>query len=738
MPVGHRYNQVNIFEMRTVWIILLFVLSFSTHAQFTYKLDQSITVEANGKILLLPWAGGLNSVQINTMDLNGDNNQDLVLFDRTADKILTFLSVSNQYVYTPEYEELFPDQVTQWVLLRDFDCDGKKDLFTSDPFGIIVFVNTTKPGQQLSWRLFNPGFPLLTKGFASNVNLKINESDIPAIDDVDGDGDLDILNVRFVGIGTIEWHKNLSVERTGRCDSLQLERVTQNFGNFEECECGKFAFGQTCASLPGGRTQHAGGKALLTIDMDNDGDREILFSEESCARVYMLENEGDAQNALMTSAVSFPAPNPINFLIFPAPFLEDLDFDGKPDLIASPNMYARAFQNTNFQESMWFYKNTGSNQLPQFTFQKTNFLQDEMIDVGDYAVPAFIDSDGDGDQDLYISTYAGPDFSSSVYFYENTGTADNASFKLITTDFINLSFASYYNVKLQFADLNGDATLDFAFTGTHPQTGITTLLFVPNRSANGFDFSGQQLETTGFQIGQTENILIVDVDQDGLNDIMVGKATGAVQYWRNLGPGGQFNFTMITGAFLELGSSIDRQSPALAAGDLDADGRADLIVANQRGELTIYGDFRAQDPNIEGVSNIVYNTLTEEYYSKNLGGRGWPTITNLFNSDKPAIVFGNTMGGLSILKNEESKALADEPVVEIFPNPVEENEILKIKTDRNMIVQFYSSIGQRLSDSYFIPANQEYPIRFSGLPSGIYLAHFTYNGKTLGKRFVIH
>jgi len=55
-----------------------------------------------------------------------------------------------------------------------------------------------------------------------------------------------------------------------------------------------------------------------------------------------------------------------------------------------------------------------------------------------------------------------------------------------------------------------------------------------------------------------------------------------------------------------------------------------------------------------------------------------------------------------------------------------------------MIVEFYTSLGQRLSDSYFIPANQEYPIRFSGLPSGVYLARFTYNGKTLGKRFVIH
>ncbi len=273
----------------------------------------------------------------------------------------------------PSTKNCFLPSVSQWILLRDFNCDGKKDIFTSDPFGIIVFVNTTKPGEKLSWRPFNPGFPLLTKGFTSNINLKVNESDIPAIDDIDGDGDLDILNVRFVGIGSVEWHKNLSKERTGTCDSLQLERVTQNFGEFEECNCGVFAFGETCAELNGGRTQHAGGKALLALDLDNDGDKEILFSEEDCALVFMLENKGTQENALMNTAVRYPITNPIAFLNFPATFLEDVDMDGVKDLIASPNLYTRNFLNVNFKNSMWFYKNTGTDQLAAVYFSENRF-----------------------------------------------------------------------------------------------------------------------------------------------------------------------------------------------------------------------------------------------------------------------------------------------------------------------------------------------------------------------------
>jgi hypothetical protein len=54
-------------------------------------------------------------------------------------KILTYLHVGNRYEYAPEYESLFPVEVTQWLLLRDLNCDGKKDLFTSDPFGMVAF-----------------------------------------------------------------------------------------------------------------------------------------------------------------------------------------------------------------------------------------------------------------------------------------------------------------------------------------------------------------------------------------------------------------------------------------------------------------------------------------------------------------------------------------------------------------------------------------------------------------------
>jgi hypothetical protein len=727
---------------KTIFISFLLLVVTTLKAQFTYSIDQSIPVEVNGKSLLMPWAGGVNSAQINTMDLNGDGKQDLVVFDRTSNKLNTYINQNNQYQYAPDYESLFPKEVSDWMLLRDFNCDGRKDIFTSDPFGILVYVNTTKPGKPLSWRVFNPGFPLLTAGFTSNVNLKVNQSDIPAIDDVDGDGDLDILNVRFVGVGTLEYHKNLSMERTGRCDSLQLQRITQTWGEFEECACGKIAFpgGKTCAQLlSGGRTGHTGGKALLTLDFNNDGVRDLFFSEESCSALYLLNNQGTVDNATMSGVSTFPVNGALSMPFFPAAYYEDIDFDGLQDLLVSPNLSARSSLITDFQKSLFLYKNSGTQKVPQFTFTKKNFLQDQMIDVGDFSVPAFMDMDGDGDQDLLVSNYSQPVGPATISQFENSGTSEKPVFRLITEDYFQMSLLNLSNLKIQFVDMNSDGKYDLVFSSTNKSNGATILQYITNSAIDKFLVTDATVKKANFTMSQLENWLVVDVDQDGQKDLLVGNDTGGIEYWKNQGSGGVNKYSLITDQFIGIGSSTDRQNLAFAVADLDADGRADLVTGDQHGELSIYGDFRSQNTNFLGATNVIFNNLTKEYEKKNLGGRLWPTSANLFNSNKPSLVVGNTLGGIMILKNDEGKELPTQPDISIYPNPYKFSSTtqLKIKADRNVLVQFYSLLGQRISSSYFVPANQEFPIDVSFFSIGIYIAQFSWNGKIYAKRFII-
>jgi hypothetical protein len=729
------------YKLIKVRFLFLLFLPFSLSAQFTYSIDQSVPVEVNGKVLLNPWAGGLNSTQVNTMDLNADGHNDLVLFDKTASKIVTFVSQNNAYKYAPEYESLFPD-VSTFVVLRDYNCDGKKDLFTFGQIGVFVYKNVTQGGQPLTWKklkfynnetsLFSE--VLLTKGF-SMTNLLPGTNDLPNFADMDGDGDLDVLNMKFVSPSQAEYHKNMSMELYGTCDSLALVRQTQSWGEFLECSCGKVAFGsQTCADI-GGRIDHTGGKVLLTLDIDHDGDQDLFFSEETCSSLYLMENLGNSTTATLGNLKTFPAINPPIVAYYPSPYLEDVDFDGKNDLIISPNISSRSTLSSNFVQSVLLFKNNGTNQLPNFSLINNNFLQDEMIELGDNTAPTFHDFDQDGDEDMFVGRMIDQNIQSSIAFYDNVGSSNQPSFKLVTNDFIGFSVLLTYNIKPQFVDVDGNGGTDILFTATSLLNGKTSLYYVLSTSSNASTFGGQTVNTIPLNISQTENVSMIDIDQDGRRDLLIGRANGSLEYWRHTGNG--ITFSIANDKYLGLDDSPSRQNLSVSAGDLDGDGHEDLAVGDQSGRISIYSDFRAAGASAQPVTGIVFDSFTNSYKPKNLGGRLRPAVVNLFGTDKPEIVTGNTLGGLYMLKNDNGQTLADLPIVSLSPNPLPRDGSLSIKADRNSKMEIFSVIGQRIGTAQSIPANQIVNFPIQGIGPGLYIARFTAGSKTTAVRFIV-
>ena len=199
------------------------------------------------------------------MDLNQDERLDLVLFDRTTSKISTFINEGNSYSYQPQYEYLFPTGLNGWMILADYNCDGKKDLFTNTTFGLKVYQNVGVDAPAFTLLVD----PLTTDINGLDVNLQVSASDIPAIADVDGDGDLDILIFDFAIGGKVEWHQNQSMQDNGNCSELSFQLATDSWGNFQECNCGVYEFGGTCSN-PGGRQAHAGGKSLFCLLYTSD------------------------------------------------------------------------------------------------------------------------------------------------------------------------------------------------------------------------------------------------------------------------------------------------------------------------------------------------------------------------------------------------------------------------------------------------------------------------------------
>ncbi len=729
--------------------LLLLALPFRTTAQFSYVVDQSVAVtnHSGADALSLAWAGGINAAQHNTMDLNGDGTDDLVLFDRMANKVITFLNDDNSWRYQPEYEALFPSEITNFVLLRDFNCDGKKDLFTSDLLGIKVYVNVTAAGALLSWEPYLFTTPsgekktfILTYGSDPDfkINLQIQYDDLPALVDADNDGDLDIFNVQYMG-HSVEYHQNFSVENGWGCDSLEFRRITDHWGDFRECACGVIALkGEPCPAS-GSRTMHAGGKALLAIDANGDQTLDLVFSEAECTDLTLLANEGTLLNPVINTYTTFPHPTPASYALFPAAFYEDVDFDGVKDLISSPNLFQRespATNATNFSSSNWLFKNEGTDDNPAFALVKKNFLQDEMIDVGDNAVPAFADFDGDGDLDLFVSSYADPslpELRSSIFHFENTGTSSRPSFQLVNTDYHPYDSPPLYNQKIAFTDLNGDGARDLVFTASisngdgRTDNDPTRLYFIPNASTEGIVLDGQPLFELDFKLLSVENLSFADINADGKADILAGRNDGSIEYWRN-GGGDELapSFILESDPYMGLGPSFFRQNSICILSDLNGDGKEDLAYSDIEGRISIIPNYRS---NVDAphVTSILYNPLLSQHGEYNFGGLIWPVAANLFGMDKPAIAVGTRLGGIYMLRNQSAFG--------VFPSPLSPGEALHVQAEERATVFVYTASGKLVGGPVAVEGAREFDV--STLAPGLYILKFVTDRRSFTEKVVI-
>jgi hypothetical protein len=268
---------------------------------------------------------------------------------------------------------------------------------------------------------------------------------------------------------------------------------------------------------------------------------------------------------------------------------------------------------------------------------------------------------------------------------------------------------------------------------------LTSLYFVPNTVEQGFIPNFNLATKTSVQIQQPETVAITDVNRDGIPDLLIGKGTGALEYWENTIKDGTFDHvTLMNKAYLGLTNSTSRQSPAVAVGDLDADGLEDMVIGDQRGNLNFYGDYRNFDEKkSQPEAGVVYNELMEQYDVFDFGGKAYPVIANVFNSSKPAVLVGSTLGGVMVLKNDDGLDLSADPVVRIGQNPLPRGLDLRILSDRNTKVQIFTILGQKMSEQIFIPGNQEYPLTLKELAAGMYIARFTFPGKNISIKFIL-
>lgn len=686
------------------------VLSQTLLAQIELEFIQPIVTQ-NDRTLELAFAGGINSAQYQTIDLDGDEDLDLIIFDRSSDKVNGFENTGDRYIYQPYFEFLFPENIQHWIVLADYDCDGYKDLFTYTGQGIRVFRNIPSENS-ISWdEIANP---LKTQGSSSLINLFFNPTDIPSISDLDGDGDLDILVFDFASSSQIEYHQNLSVENTGSC-GLDFVRVTRSYGDILDCGCDAFTVDEPCPSA--GRVLHAGGKALLSMDYDNDGKMDLVLSQEACENLNYSENIGSISEAsFATFNNTFPSlATNIGFTSFPSAFFEDVTFDGKKDIVVSSNERSNSSRSIDFKSTSLLFENTGINSENKFE-NSSVFLQDQMIDVGEFAYPAIVDIDGDGLNDLVIGnsgSLINDEFNSSISYYRATATG------LVwqTDNLYQLSELDYTEIKPQFVDLNNDQKIDLVFSAINELSDVL-FAYIINQGATLESLDPSQIQFLDVEISRLDDFTLEDIDDDGLPDLLVGLSNGQLNLYNNSGTTESPSFTLDMEEFLGISADNDRSNLSLTTGDLDGNNLSELITTDRTGEIRIYTDFISGNV-VPQSSNIRINPLSGLQVSR-FGRITKPAAGELFGIKSLAI--GSIQGGVRLLATsssiEESTALE----FNVFPVPIESQSELKLVSNLSQTkVEIYSLLGEKLFELILENKNSIYSIDLSLLETGMYM-----------------
>ncbi len=733
------------------YLVLIFTLSREASSQHL-----PVKVGSDDQ-LQFPWAGGLNSCQFGEIDMNGNGVKDLFVFDRQGNRVLCFLNdgIRNEisYTYAPEYIDKFPP-LFEWVIVDDYDGDGREDIFTYSPnwAGIQVYRNVTK--EELAFE--KVVFPYLTSfQGGGHVNILATNANYPAIVDLDGDGDLDILT--FWALGTyIQQHTNQSMEKYGHADSLDYVQTEYCWGRVGENEENNIIYLDTCffkhASADGNGGFRHRGATLRVLDLNNSGLPDLIIGDVDYPGLTQLINGGTTEDAFMVSQdTAFPSYDvPVRLFSMPVTAMIDVNNNGLKDMIVSPFDPSPIVSEN--KQSVWLYLNEGTLDQPVFRLHTKSFLQDQMIDLGSGAYPLLYDVNQNGMLDLVAGNYGYYIYSwyefgmlksryiSQLAYYENVGEPNAPVFQLMDNDLAGLSSLGLRGLVPAMVDLSGNGLPDLLVGNERG-----SILFIEQTEAGIWVLRDE--EFAGIDVGSWSAPQLFDLDGDGVVDLIIGSRNGKLTYYKGAHNGESIEFQYVTDVLgridvTDFTISYDGYSTPCAF--RTSDGKLFLAVGSEQGKIFLFDEIEENLPNgsfreIDQLGTLL-DTLVQGF---DMGMRSAAYLTDLFNDGSLAMIAGNYSGGLQLF-NASAEVLPGMAEYDfqidfnLFPNPATESVgiLFSDPAQTEVEIRIYDLKSLLVKRLMVTPGSNSVEVSLKGLPKGLYIIELK-DGKRVGIKKLI-